>query len=343
MNFGPVPLEEAEGKILAHNIVGLNGKRVFRKGKALSAEDVTTLRELGRSSVYVAELQADDVDENSASRRVAEAVVGNNLRLSGPASGRTNLLAEAQGVLRIDPERLDRINECDGITLATLTTHSVLNARQMAATVKIIPFAVPEDSVLDVENIAREDGPIVTLDILERQKVGMIISGSPAIREKLTKDFDPMTERVEALGSEIAHSDYIPLEDDHPEDGLATAIRQQYESGVDMIILVGQTAVMDWNDVTPRAVEQAGGKVEVLGVPVDPGNLLMLAYLDGIPVLGAPGCARSRKVNIVDWVLPRLLVGEHLFRSDVIKLGHGGLLDDFVGRTLARDHPEKSE
>src|SRR5687768_1193620 len=123
MKFAPVLLSAAKGKILGHNIAGTNGQRLLRKGKPLTDEDLEKLRALGRTSVYVAEMEPDDVDENRSARRVAEAICGPGLHISGVASGRANLLSDERGILRIDVERLAQINEREGITLATLTTH----------------------------------------------------------------------------------------------------------------------------------------------------------------------------------------------------------------------------
>src|SRR5262245_3371102 len=140
MKFEAVPLSEAKGKILGHNIAGANGQRLLRKGKPVTDADLENLRALGRTSVYVAQFEADDVDENKAARRVAEAVCGEGLYITGVASGRANLLSNGMGVLRVDVERLAQINECDGITLSTLMTHSPVHPRQIVATVKIIPY-----------------------------------------------------------------------------------------------------------------------------------------------------------------------------------------------------------
>src|SRR5215831_12633353 len=122
MKFEAVPLSEAKGKILGHNIAGSNGQRLLRKGKPLTDEDLENLRALGRASVYVAEMEPDDVDENTAAHRVAEAVCGTGLHISGVASGRANLLADDMGILRIDVTRLAQINEHEGMTLATIMT-----------------------------------------------------------------------------------------------------------------------------------------------------------------------------------------------------------------------------
>lgn len=337
MKFGPVSLDQAEGKILGHNIAGLDGRRALRKGKPLTAADIVTLREIGRQVVYVAELDPDDVDEDRAARRVAEAALGDGVRLSGPASGRVNFLATTLGVLRVDVERLARLNECEGITLATLASHSAVQPRQMVATVKIIPFAVPEAMLHRAEQIALEGGPLIRVDALPYRPVSVILSGSPSVRERVIADFEPpLRARIEALGSTIRALDFVPLEDETGEFALAERLRQHAAAGAGLIILAGETAIMDRHDIAPRAIERAGGEVACVGAPVDPGNLLLIAYLGAVPILGAPGCARSRKVNVVDWVLPRLLAGDRLTRRDIVGLGHGGLLEDVPERPMPR-------
>ncbi len=337
MKFGPVPLDQAEGKILGHNIAGPDGQRLLRKGRPLTRDDLAALRSLGRTSVYIAALEPDDWDENAAARRMAEAVTGAGLRLSGPASGRVNLLATTLGVLRVDVERLARINQCDGVTLATLASHTAVRARQIAATVKIIPFAVPEALIRAVEEIAMKGDPVLKVEELVAQPVTLILTGSPSIRDKLTLDFAPLGERVTALGSHVTRTEYVSLEDESGEALLAEVLARQRAFGARLIILAGETAIMDRYDIVPRAIERAGGCIESVGAPVDPGNLLMIAYLGDVPVLGAPGCARSRKNNVIDWVLPRLLVGDRLTRADIVGLGHGGLLEDAPERPMPRN------
>lgn len=338
MKFGPVPLDQAEGKILGHNIAGPDGRRLLRKGRPLTRDDVAALHSIGRASVYIATLEPDDLDEDTAARRMAEAVIGNGLRLSGPASGRVNLLATALGVLRVDVDRLARINQRDGVTLATLASHTAVRARQIAATVKIIPFAVPEALIREVEKLAAEGGPVLKVEELASQPVSLILTGSPSIHAKLRLDFAPLGERVTALGSRVTRTEYVSLEDESGEAMLAEALARQRAAGVRLIILAGETAIMDRYDIVPRAVERAGGCIESVGAPVDPGNLLMIAYLDDVPVLGAPGCARSRKINVIDWVLPRLLVGDRLTRAEMVSLGHGGLLEDAPERPMPRNN-----
>jgi len=340
VRFEPVPLAEAEGKILGHNIAGENGQRLLRKGRQLSAADLEALRALGRQAVYVAQLEAQDVDENRAARRVAAVICGVGVTLPGAASGRANLLASELGILRVDVERLAQINDLKGITLATLANHSPVQARQMIATVKVIPYAVPESTVSEAEVIASGSRPIVSVDALPSSAVGLILSGSTSVHQKLLNDFVPLRDRIERLGSAVTQTDFVALDDESDEAALAAMLRGQLAAGVKLILLAGETAIMDEQDIIPRAIERAGGQVESVGAPVDPGNLLMLAYIEGVPVVGAPGCARSRKINIVDWVLPRLLVGDRLTRRDIVGLGHGGLLENVAERGMSRDIKE---
>jgi molybdenum cofactor cytidylyltransferase len=282
------------------------------------------------------------VGENDAARRVAQAVAGPGLRLPGPASGRANALAATLGLLRVDVERLNQLNQHEGLTVATLAANSPVRPNQIVATIKVIPFALPEATVLAAEALAG-GGPLLRVDALPARSVSLIFSGSPALRDKLIADFAPLLERLEGLGANIASLDFVPLEDEQGEAALARVLEARRAAGAQLIVLAGETAIMDRHDLVPRAVERAGGQVEVLGVPVDPGNLLMIAYLGSVPIVGAPGCARSRRENIVDWVLPRLLVGDRLSRADLTGLGHGGLLEDAPERPMPRGKERNDE
>ena len=336
MKFGPVLVEQAAGKILGHNLSAVDGRRGLRKGRRLDADDLTLLRLAGRNTVYVAELEQGDVPEDAAALRIASALSGPGLSLSGPAAGRVNLRSDWLGVLRVAVTGLDSLNELEGITLATLPSHSTIKPNQIAGTVKVIPFALSADLVRQAEELARDRGPLLRVEKLEPRKVGLILLATAGTRGRIETQFAPLKERIEALGSQLARIDHVDPGEDAAESELASALESQVKAGLELIVLAGESAIMDRADMAPRAAERIGGRVECVGAPVDPGNLLMLAYLGQVPVLGAPGCARSRKLNIVDWVLPRLLAGEHLTRSDIVAMGHGGLLDDQPERPMPR-------
>lgn len=337
MHFGPVPLEKAIGKILGHNIAGRDGKRIFRKGKQISPEDIPVLAELGKTSVYVAELDSSDVGEDQAALRIARAVTRGGFRLSGPSAGRVNLLAEVQGVLRVDSSKLLQVNIHEGTTLATLPAHQVVQPRQIVGTVKIIPYAVAGEVLAQIEKDITTGNPLMSIDELSQKRVATLLSGSVSIRERLIRDFDiPLRMRIESFGSTAGLTGFISLEEESDEIELSAVLEKTIAAGFEMIIIAGETAIMDRFDLVPRAVERAGGFVETVGVPIDPGNLLMLGYIQDVPILGAPGCARSLKTNALDWILPRLLVGEHLTYADLAALGYGGLLEDTTKRPRPR-------
>lgn len=336
MKFGPIPIDQAVGKILGHNIAGPDGRRLFRKGHTITQNDLPALHSTGRTAVYVAQLEPDDVDEDSAAVRIAQAVMGPNLYPSRAATGRVNIKAEALGVLRVDADRLRLLNSQLGITLATLPGNTAVAASKMVGTVKIIPYAVPETAVATIEKLANNQ-PLLWLNPLPKRRAAVVLSGSPSAAERIQRSFDPpLRARLEMLGASLESITFVPLDDAADEEAMAAIIQKQAAAGAELIILAGETAIMDRYDIAPRAVERAGGELTCFGAPVDPGNLLMLAYLDRIPILGAPGCVRSPKRNIVDEVLPRLLVGDRLTQADIIELGHGGLLEDVPERPYPR-------
>jgi molybdenum cofactor cytidylyltransferase len=278
------------------------------------------------------------VPEDQAALRIAEALVQDGLRLSRSAGGRVNLLATHLGVLRVKAAALGQVNACEGITLATLPSHAVARPRQIVATVKVIPYAVPEALLRQAEAAIAGSKPLLALAVLLPKRVGVILSGSPGVRPRLQADFEaPLRARIEALGSSAELKDFISLEDEGDELALSRLLHEAAAEGLHLVVLAGETAIQDRYDLAPRAILRAGGRVACVGVPVDPGNLLMLAYLGEMPILGAPGCARSLKTNAIDWVLPRLLAGERLDFSDLAELGHGGLLEDTGKRPMPRN------
>ena len=319
--------EQALGHILRHNLADEHGRKALSKGHRITPADLPRLRALGIESLRVAVLEPGDIHEDEAARRLADAVCGPGVTAQAPAASRVNLLAEADGVVRVNAERLLQINQIDGLTVATLPSHTLARARRRVATIKIIPFAVPEAALRQAEAIGSLGAGIVSLSPLRPHAIGVILVGSTAARERIEHGVAPAIEaRIIELGSRILAMRYVPPD----EPAVAAAISGLQGAGADMLIIAGETSIMDRDDVTPQGIRLAGGRIEHYGAPVEPGNLLLLGYLDGlgepIPVLGAPGCVRSRDTNIVDLLLPRLLAGESITRQAIVALGHGGLL-----------------
>jgi molybdenum cofactor cytidylyltransferase len=334
MKFGPLPVDEAIGHVLAHNLVDAAGHKILSKGRVLRPDDLSTLRKLDFETVIVAQLAPTDLDENEGARRVAAAVAGPGVNVSSPGVGRATITAEHYGPVYINVPALERLNNIDaGITLATLRNHTLVRPGELVTLVKVIPFGIPAARVVDVESTARENAPIISVRPLQSVSVGLIISGPESARERLLKAFEPPTRnRIEKLQSALDSVTYVA----HTDNTIARGICDQLDSGRKLIIIAGISAIIDDHDLVPSALRIAGGDVAHFGVPVDPGSLLMLGYVGAVPVLGAPGCIKSPKTNVIDWLLPRLLAGERLTRTDLVAMGHGGLLDDISERPMPR-------
>jgi molybdenum cofactor cytidylyltransferase len=339
MKFGAVPSKEAEGTILAHKLYDSDGKLLLNKGRILTADDIELLCDEGHKSIVVARLEAYDLHENIAARRVGEALAGEGIELKAPGVGRANLMAKVRGTLRVNVPALERLNNIyNGITIATLREHTLVKPRELVTLVKIIPFAVPEARVIDIERVAAENGSILSVRPLQKCRVVLIISGPESAREKLISGFhQPVKNRIEHLGSELLEPMYVP----HDAQAIASAIRENAHHN--LILVAGVSAIIDQEDIVPTALDLAGGSITHFGVPVDPGTLLMLGYVGDVPVVGAPGCIKSPKTNVIDYVLPRLLAGERLTRADMVSMGHGGLLNDILERPMPRDVMREAE
>jgi molybdopterin biosynthesis enzyme len=325
MRLQTVPLDQALGHIVRHNVADAAGRKAIAKGRRLDAADVARLAALGYDRVRVAILDPDDVAEDDAAEQLAAAVTGAGLRRTAAVHSRVNLVAAEAGVLRIAVAALGAINAIDGLTIATRRDASTAQPGDRVATIKVIPFAVPAATVQAALALA-PGGGVVALQPFRPCAVAVILVGSPTARRRVEQALLPAIEaRVAAAAGQVAHVRYVA----HDEAAVAAAVAEAAEHAA-LVIVAGETSIMDRDDITPLGIRAAGATIEHYGAPVEPGNLLLLAYLTRadrtIPVLGAPGCVRSRDINIVDLVLPRLMTGERVRRSDIIALGHGGLL-----------------
>ncbi len=323
MRLATVKIEDAVGGILVHNVADADGHKALTKGHKLTPEDTQKLRALGKTEVYVAQLNADDVREDDAVRRLAQAIVGLNLEATPAVSGRINLLAKMRGILKLNAGALERFNSLEGVAVATIPAHGVVGPKKMVATIKTIGLALPERTLQEAEAVAHECGPAIWVRSLPKTRVAVILTSDPQARRRVHDTYgEPIRARVQELGGEIVSSASV----DEDSGAIAQAIQRALMDNADCVILAGQTSIMDADDITPRGIKGAGGTIELYGAPVEPGNLLLLAYCGETPVVGAPGCVKSRETNVVDLILPRLLAGEHVSRADVAALANGGLL-----------------
>ncbi|MGA9253910.1 MAG: molybdopterin-binding protein [Roseobacter sp.] len=331
MKFGPVDLSEAEGAILAHSVQLSDGARL-RKGRWLTAEDIADLSASGLRQVTVARLDADDVHEDTAATALAEAFVPDpdtqGLTCTTAFTGRVNLLATGSGVVTMDVSAVEAVNRVHPmITIATVPPYHQMAEGGMIATIKMISYAVPGAALAEACDRARG---AVRLTRPSVGTVGLIVSETAGGAGD--KGWRATADRVAAFGLELAPPILVP----HEVDALAQALR---ESAWDLTLILTGSATSDIDDVAPSAVRAAGGEVNRFGMPVDPGNLLFTAVLDGRPVIGLPGCARSPALNGADWVMARMICGIEVTDADISAMGIGGLLKEIP----TRPHPRRKQ
>ena len=303
MKFGAVAPKDARGATAVHTI--RQGDLVLKKGTLIGPAEIAALEAAGIKDVVVAQLEPDDVSEDIAAAEIAKKVAGPGVHIDRAFTGRANLFAQVPGVLVVDKDAIDRLNRVDeAITFATLPAFKPVVAGEMIATVKIIPFAVAK-SARDAA-LAGVKEPLLRVAPYRIRKVGVVSTLLPGLAPKvIEKTLKITAERLAPAGASIVAERRVP----HERAALARALDEVLKAGAELAIVFGASAIADRRDVIPSALEAIGGHVEHFGMPVDPGNLLMIGDADGRPVLGAPGCARSPKENGFDWVLMRLLAG----------------------------------
>jgi len=333
MKFGAVAPKDARGATALHTI--RQGDLVLKKGTLIGSAEIAALEAAGIKDVVVAQLEPDDVSEDIAAAEIAKKVAGPGVHIDRAFTGRANLFAQIPGVLVVDKDAVDRLNRVDeAITFATLPAFKPVVAGEMIATVKIIPFAVAK-SARDAA-LAGVKEPLLRVAPYRIHKVGVVSTLLPGLAPKvIEKTLKITAERLAPAGASIVAERRVP----HERAALARALDEVLKAGAELAIVFGASAIADRRDVIPAALESIGGHVEHFGMPVDPGNLLMIGDADGRPVLGAPGCARSPKENGFDWVLMRLLAGLPVPREDITGLGVGGLLMEIVTRPQPRTVP----
>lgn len=327
MEFGAVPVDRAEGGILAHSL--RSGGLRLKKGRVLDADDVAALTEAGIARVTVARLEPGDMGEDEAATAIAEALVPDpeaaGLTVSRATTGRVNFHATAPGVLVYEPGRIDALNAVDPmITFAVLPPFAATRPRLLLGTVKIISYGVPRAAVEAAAAQAEGGLRVAPVALRDAVLIETVVEGAAGKGEAA------MRARLEALGMELRRTVRVP----HEEAALAAALE---EAEADLVLVLTASATSDPRDVAPEAVRQAGGEVTRFGMPVDPGNLLFVGRLGQRPVIGLPGCARSPALNGADWVLERIAAGLEIGDREIAAMGVGGLLKESPARGRPRE------
>ena len=333
MKFATFACAEAEGAVLAHTV--RLGDGVIKKGHVLTATDITALQAAGIASVMAARLDDGDIAEDEAARRIAVACCGAGLEVGPAFTGRSNLIAIGPGLAVIARDTLIELNSIDeGLTVATVQPFEVVTRGQLIATVKIIPFALPQAVVIAAEAMLRQSPVVASVAPFTARKAGLILTRVAGLKPSLIdKRIRSIRSRLEALGSKLGQHEIVA----HDTATVSRAIAAQAKAGLNPILVFGASAIVDRGDVIPQALTDAGGTVVHVGMPVDPGNLLMVGQIGGADVIGVPSCATSPKLNGFDWVLERLLADLPVGRAEIVAMAPGGLLTEIPARPQPRN------
>lgn len=338
MKFGPCALSDCLDAILVHAVYLPDGR--IAKGTCLTSDHLSRLRANGIDDIIVARLEDGDLGEDAAADMIAKAMMPANVRLSVAATGRVNIYATQRGLLRVDRLRLRDINMVDeGITLSTVQHNQLVEAGDLIATLKIIPYSVAETAVATVIGLGAGE-PVISFHALRPRSFGLIQTRIPGMADKILKATEQTAkQRLNQLGCALVDSRVVA----HEAAAINQAITASRANGPAVMLIAGGSAIADRRDEAPMGVIAAGGRIDHFGLPVDPGNLLMLSHIDEMPLIGMPGCARSIKMNGFDWILHLLLADLRIDAAEIADMAAGGLLMEIVSRPLPRRMVERRQ
>ncbi len=320
-----IRVEEAVGTILAHDLTkivpGEFKGAAFKKGHVIQAEDIDELKKMGKNHIFVLEMKPDTLHEDDAALRIAEAAAGDGIVLSGPSEGKISLKAAEKGLLKINAEALEAINEIDMVIISTLHNNTLVDIGKNVAGTRIIPLCINKRSIEAVEEICSRLGKVVSIKKLASLRTGIVVTGTEVYEGRIKDKFGPvLIKKLEDYGCILSELVYAP----DNKERIKSAIEGQIKSGAQIVLVSGGMSV-DADDVTPTAIKEVCDRIVTYGAPVLPGAMFMLGYKKDIPIVGIPACGMYHRITVFDLVFPRMLAGEELTRKDITKLGHGGL------------------
>ena len=322
-----IKVQDAVGSILSHDVTqiipGEFKVRLFKKGHIIKEEDIEKLLAIGKEHVYVWEAKEGQLHENDAATRIADLVVGEGVALSKEIKeGKVDFFADRDGVLKIDKEKLFKLNSVGEIIVSTLHNNTPIKKGEKIGATRVIPLIIDEERIITAEKLIKEK--IITVAEIKPKKCLLITTGNEVYKGRIKDAFLPVIkQKLGYYGSEVIKQVILPDE----KERIIEEIKKGLAENVDMIICTGGMSV-DPDDVTPTAIKESGGELVTYGSPILPGAMFLLAYNGNTPILGVPSCAMYSKRTVLDLVLPRVLSDERLSFADIAEYGHGGLCLD---------------
>lgn len=318
-----ISVENAVGMTLCHDITamrdGFKGA-AFKRGHVIREEDIPELLDIGKKTIFVWEDNAGEIHEEDAALRLSKISSCDNTYFTGPAEGKMVMMAGKRGMFRVDTALLRELNSIGDITVSSVPDHYPVEKGSRLASMRIVPLVTQEEQIVRAEKLC-EGKKLFDLRPYKQMKVGVIITGSEVYNGRIKDKFEPVArKKLENYPAEIIG---VTICDD--ELGmLVDAAKKYLEIGADLLIFSGGMSV-DPDDLTPGAIRALGADVVSHGVPSQPGNMTLVAYLGDVAILGVPGAAISMPTTIFDVLLPQIFTGDKLTKKDLVNLGEGGL------------------
>jgi molybdenum cofactor synthesis domain-containing protein len=320
-----VKVENAVGMVLVHDITRIIPGKFkgvgFKKGHIVRKDDVPELIKLGKKHLYVLNLSANHLHEDDAALRIARAICGKRLHWTDPVEGKSNIISEADGIVKVDRAALLKINKLGKIIVSTLKNNFPVQKDQIVAATRIIPLTLNVKKIERLENIARKQHPVIRIMPYRHLKVGAVVTGTEIYEGLIQDEFDKyVAKKVSAYGSRIVKKILVP----DKVEAIAKAVGELKDLGCDLILTTGGLSV-DPDDLTRQGVKKIGAEVVAYGAPVLPGAMFLYARLKDTPILGLPACVYYHESTIFDLMFPRVLAGDNISKNEIAEMGHGGL------------------
>jgi len=323
-----IPVEQAVGMTLGHDITKIVPGRekycAFRRGHIIAIEDVPRLKDLGKENIYVWEPNNNLVHEDDGALRMARSAAGDGIVWTKPSQGKVNLLAEHDGLFKVQVSQLMWLNNLDNIIFATLHNNRTVVKDQIVAGTRVVPVAIDRTSVEEAEKLCSSPLPLLCVKAFQPLWVSVITTGSEVNSGRIRDGFAKIIrKKIGYFGGRWMNQVIVP--DD--SELIAREIQNCVAEGAQLVLVTGGMSV-DADDATPRGIRESGAETVFYGAPVLPGSQFMLAYQGHIPICGVPGGALFSRKTTLDLILPRLFAGERIHRADIVALGHGGLCEE---------------
>ena len=318
-----VNVQDAVGLELCHDITEMNHNfkgAAFKRGHIIQQSDIAHLLQIGKEHIYVWEEHAGEIHEDDCARRLAAMAPVMGAHYTEPAEGKVLLFSDQRGMFRVNRKLLNKINSIGDITICTLPDHYPVEAGDRLASMRIIPLVTQQAQIIQAEQLCKKE-KLLELYPYQHKKVGIIITGNEIFHGRIQDLFAPVIQKKMAqYPSEIVG---ITICEDNVES-IRNAARNHLERGANFLVFTGGMSV-DPDDLTPTAIQQLGADIISYGVPSQPGNMTLVAYLDDIPILGIPGAAIKLPTTVLDALLPQIFAGIPICKDDLIRLADGGL------------------